>query len=116
MRTWEFDKSGDWTLGMVEGKEELRQSVEHSLYVRLGEWFLDESVGLDRHPTEQKRPIESEVSQEITRAVLQDERIKEVTEVEVKTDLHNRTMQVSFVAKAEDGEVVEIELDRQYRF
>lgn len=113
MRTYEFDKQGDWTLGLIEGADELKQAVEHNLYVRLGEWFLNETVGLSREYFEEKPPSKKRITAELTRAILYDERVKEIVSLDLDYNPRERTLYVDFVINTEEG-VVDGEIDRRF--
>lgn len=113
MRTFEFNDSGDWTLGMVEGIDEVAQAVEHNLRIRLGEWFLNETVGMDREPFQRKNFDEREIVAEVTRTILDEERVNEVTEVNVSYEPRERYMTINFTANTTEG-VIQREIYRQY--
>jgi len=103
MRTFEFDETGDWTLGMVESIDEIRQAVEHNLYIRLGEWFLNESIGMDRAPFERKDYDIREITTEVTRTILEEERIDEVIDIDISHDDRTRLMCIRFTAHTQEG-------------
>lgn len=104
MRTFEFDDSGDWTLEMVSGKDEIVQSVVHSLKTRIKEWFLDESIGLDRSHIESKTYNERLISNDVITTIKQDERVVEVTDLRLDYDRRNRVlgMWVEIIAEIND--------------
>ena len=113
MRTFEFNEHGDWTLGMIEGIDEVAQAVEHNLRIRLGEWFLNETIGMDREPIERKNFNEREIVAEVTRTILDEERVNEVTEVTVRHEPRERYMVINFTANTTEG-VIQREIYRQY--
>lgn len=115
MRTFEFDKEGDWTLDMTEGADELRQAIEHNLYVRLGEWFLNESVGMSRDYFEEKPPNKKRIVAELTRAILYDERVSEVKDIQLDFNRKDRTLDVGFIALTTEG-VIDGEINRRFWF
>lgn len=114
MRTFKFDNKGDWTLGMIEGVDEVAQAVEHNLRIRLGEWFLNETVGMDRTPIERKRFSKREIVAEVTRAILYDDRVREIVSLDVRHEPRERYLIINFKANTTEG-VIQREIYRQYR-
>jgi hypothetical protein len=72
-------KNGDFVL--IEGDEELAQSVKVLLQTSKGEWFLDESFGLDRNSIFSKNFNEEEAKNSIIEVLAQEERIASVEEI-----------------------------------
>lgn len=106
MRAFEFDETGDWTLGMVEGKDEIVQSVKHGFLIRLGEWFLDESIGLDRSFFEDKKVYNKRVvSASLTECALQDDRVLEVISINLEFEPHNRILRAEIELNTTEGEI-----------
>lgn len=106
MRTFEFNRDGDWTLGMVEGQAEVQQSVEHAFKTRLSEWFLDESIGLDRTNIESRDYRERDIADDLRETALQDERVLEVLELKLDFDRRARKLRVwiELLAEVDDKE------------
>lgn len=113
MRTFEFDNEGDWTLDMTEGADELRQAIEHNLYTRLGEWFLNETVGMSRDYFEEKPLNQKRIVAELTRAILYEERVSEVRDIQLDFDRQKRTLGVEFTALTKEG-VINGEINRRF--
>lgn len=92
MRTFEFIDN-DWTLELVESEQEVVQSIEHNLVTRLGEWFLNETVGLERlyeHKVYDMRLVKLA----IVDAIMYDERVKEVTTINTDLNRYTRKLDV----------------------
>lgn len=112
MRTFEFNDKGDWTLGLVEGADEIRQAVEHLLRIGLGEWFLNETIGLDEKPFFRKDYNQREMVAEVTRTIQEEPRVKEVLNVSIDIDKRSRIATVRFTANIEGGGVINGEVNR----
>lgn len=96
------------TLQMVEGDEEIAQSVELTLKTRLGEFTLDEHFGLDRSNIVGKSFDQEEAQYDIINAVTQDERIASVESVEFSYDKETRNLSVHLKMKKEDDQTIEL--------
>ena len=71
-----FDGQGN--LVMVEGEDEIAQSIERVLTTNKGEWFLNLEHGLDYQEIQGKgRDVEG-IKLAITEAILQEGRVSEV--------------------------------------
>lgn len=95
-------------LQMVEGKDEIVQSVERTITTRLGEFFLDTSHGFDYETVQKKRYSEDEIKDAVREAVLQEDRITTVDTVDVVVDRTSRIVTIRFTATGEEtieGEV-----------
>ena len=103
----EFDGSNN--LRMVEGKDEIKQSIRLLLGTAQGEWFLNTEHGIDWHEIlGQKQPNLMEIRAIIIEGLEQEPRIDEVEEVNVELD--DRTLKVKIYMTVE-GEQVEEELE-----
>ena len=98
MRSFEFHEN-DWTLEMIEGEREVVQVIEQNLVTRLGEWFLNETVGLERLYEEKVYDMRL-VKLAIVDAIMYDERVKEVTTIDAELDRYTRKLHVSVVIVA----------------
>lgn len=103
-----FDKFGN--IEMVEGKEEVRQSIERRLTTNLGEWFLNTDFGLEYDKIKGKNKKQEGVELAIRECILQDERISEVIFKDFKIDNKDRSLFVSFNAIANDELIEGIEV------
>ncbi len=102
-----FEK-GD--LAIVEGKDELRQTVYIGLQTNRGEWFLNPEIGIRHAAFVGKKPNDEEMRAEIIRGAMQDERIQSVEDIRIERDLKNRKLIASFRAVAVSGESIEGEV------
>lgn len=105
MKTFEVNDSGDWTLDMIEGDDELMQVIKHLIYERLGEWFLNEDHGFRRDVLEEKRFSESEIVQAIYDAIYQEPRITEIIKVDYNFNRITRKLSISLRLRTEDEEI-----------
>lgn len=102
----EFDRAGK--LVMVDGNEELRQSVRLLISTNLNEWFLDPTLGFDFSTVLVKRPNDELIAGALFQALEQEPRIVRVENIQTDFDGVSRTLRVSFVAVSEQGEEIEI--------
>ncbi|MEK5070497.1 hypothetical protein [Sporosarcina sp. FSL K6-1508] len=105
MKTFEIDEKGDWTLDIIEGDDELIQSIKHLIYERVGEWFLNEDHGFQREVLEEKGYTESEIVQSIYDAIYQEPRVVEIIKVDYNFNRITRLLSLAFRLRTEDGEV-----------
>ncbi len=95
MKAFKLDSKGDLVIEngdfvMVEGNEELTQSLDRILTTNIEEWFLDPVFGLDYKAIQGKgRDVES-IKLAIKEAIYQEERIKsaEITNLYLNEDRH----------------------------
>jgi len=100
-----FDGQGN--LVMVEGKEEIVQSIERILTTNKGEWFLNLEYGLDYQEIQGKgRDIEG-IKLAITEAILQEERVSEVEKIDLSLD-KNRHLKINVTVRLQEGDTLEI--------
>ncbi|ODB61368.1 DUF2634 domain-containing protein [Paenibacillus polymyxa] len=103
----EFDSKGE--LVMIEGDEELAQCCRVGLGTNEGEWFLNPEIGLAFRLFLGKRASEEEMRNELTRALLQEERIESVDDVTFSVDRAARLLTVTFKATGTSGEIIQQE-------
>ena len=99
-----FEK-GD--LVMVEGADELRQTVYIGMQTNQGEWFLNPEVGIRHSAFVGKKPNDEEMRAEIIRGAMQDERIQSVEDIRIERDTRSRGLTATFRAIAVSGETIE---------
>lgn len=92
---------------MVEGTEELMQSVERTLTTNINEWFLNLDFGLDYRSIRGKGKDLESIKLEIADTIYQDERVTEVDITDISVD-DSRCLKVNGTIK--DIEGVEIQL------
>ena len=117
MKTLKVDKNGDLVfdkhkeLEMVEGGDEICQSIERTLTTRMGEWFLNVNFGLDHeHLVNVKRLNLDMARSAIYEAIMQEPRVSEVIDIILDPDYQRRVMKITFKARADDGTTVEGEV------
>lgn len=99
---------------MVEGTEELMQSIERGLTTNTEEWFLNLEFGLDHRAVRGKGKGLEDIKLEIMETIYQDERIQaiDITNIEVDS---NRSLIIEGMVTDIEGvgiplqEVVEFE-------
>ncbi|MCY9197368.1 DUF2634 domain-containing protein [Bacillus atrophaeus] len=95
-------------LQMVEGDAELAQSVEMILKTSMGEFELDEHVGLDRSSILRKQFDQEEAQYDIIDAISQEERIASVESLSFSINKESRNLSVHVKMAKEDEETIEI--------
>lgn len=112
MKTFKLDDNGDLViengnLVMVEGKEELRQSIERILSTNINEWFLNANFGLDYEAIQGKGKSKESIKLAIAEAIYQDSRI---VEVDIKDIIirHDRKLEVLGTAAGVNGSAVDL--------
>lgn len=101
-----INKSGN--LEMVDGKDEVAQSVEMILTTNEGEWFLNEEFGLDYDTLTSKGQTPKDIKYLIREAVYKDERIEEVVFTKLDIDSSKRHIDVALKLKTDDNQVLEL--------
>lgn len=99
---------------MLDGDEELSQSVRLLLQTQKEEFFLDEDHGLSRDNIQGKEADQDAAADDIIEAVSQEYRIESVEDIVFEDDRKNRSRTVTLTLQKEDGEtltVEEVELD-----
>ncbi len=108
MRDFLLDENGDLVLqnGIlqeVEGEKQLRQKMSMLLRSALGDWFLDETEGLDLSVVLQKKPNEDAVRDEVGRVLLPLFQIVQFSSFEMST--LGRTLHIHFELATENGTI-----------
>ncbi|GGC97949.1 DUF2634 domain-containing protein [Enterococcus wangshanyuanii] len=94
-------------LQLVDGEDELAQSVLLILSIRLGEFFLEDELGLSHENMLAKNFNEEYLSQDIVWAITdQEPRVASVNEVEIIKN--NRDLSVRVRMIAADGREIEV--------
>ncbi len=102
-----FDENGE--LEMVSGDEEFAQNLGMILKTSLGEFDLDETIGLDRSNILTKGFDEEQARYDIVEALMQEDRVEEVSEITFKQDKENRTLSVDLEIVKADGSTTNVE-------
>lgn len=103
-----FDASGN--LEMVDGKDEIAQSVEMILTANKGEWFMNEEFGLDYSEITDKLKTKKDIEFALREAIFQEERIEEVEFRRVDIDHARRKLIVDLEVRTVDNEVIRSEV------
>lgn len=100
-----FDGQND--LAMIEGRDEEVQTIERILTTNKGEWFLNMEHGLDYWAILGKGRDKESIKLAIIEAIMQEERVERVEEIDVKID-ESRHMKVYCKVKMKLGDTLEI--------
>jgi hypothetical protein len=91
-------------LVLIEGQEEIKQHLEQRLRAFLGEWFLDQSIGLPYFDDIlKKNVISSEVESIFINEILSTPGVVRLLSFELTLDKGLRQLQLSFLAETIDG-------------
>lgn len=94
-------------LVMIDDPDELAQEVEITLQTNRGEWFLDESRGLNFEAILRKKPNPDELRQEIAATLGQIERINRLESLSVEFDSKTRSVAINLHATGSAGVTIE---------
>lgn len=86
-------ENGDFKI--VENEEEVAQCIEISMKTNLGEWFLNESIGMEQNRLLEKTSNE-EARAEVMRMLSQEERIEVINYIEIKNNKKTRIRAIFF--------------------
>lgn len=100
-----FDSGGE--LSMIEGMDEIAQSLFIIVQTRLGEFYLDETVGTDQSALLAKQFDEDAAHDAIVEALMEDDRVEEITDIELTQT--GRTLNVSFMVQTTTGDPVTVD-------
>ncbi|MFT8928537.1 MAG: DUF2634 domain-containing protein [Sporolactobacillus sp.] len=100
-----FDSGGE--LSMIEGMDEIAQSLFIIVQTRLGEFYLDETVGTDQSALLAKQFDEDAAHDAIVEALMEDDRVEEITDIEFTQT--GRTLNVSFMVQTTTGDPVTVD-------
>lgn len=92
-------ENGDFVY--TEGLEEIGQAIERNITTRLTEFFLNEPLGTDYETLTRKGASSEEIKNVLTDAILFDERVLSITEIDVI--IKERNLTCNFVAVTTDG-------------
>lgn len=96
-------------LVMIDGDDELLQSLRIGLNTNRGEWFLNPDLGIDFSLYVGKNPNEEEMRSDLSDGILQESRVDSVDEITFERDLSSRQQTISFKATKKTGEVITME-------
>jgi hypothetical protein len=92
---------------MVEGDEELAQSLRTVFQTRKEEWFLNSEHGLDRSPLLVKKFDEVLAADAIAEATVQEERVQRIENISFKREGRSLMVDATFIK--EDGQPLQLE-------
>lgn len=102
-----FDSNKE--LEMVSDDEEFCQSLEMIVKIVLGEFFLDETVGLRRDNILTKQFDEELAHADLVEALMQEDRVGEVSDITFTLDKEKRSLAVDITVIKTDGSTVSLE-------
>lgn len=93
-------------LYFVDGPDAVRQFVLRRLRMFLGEWFLDETLGVPYHDRIfVKNPDPDLIGSELKKCIIQTPGVVELTSFSYDYDSLARTFAVTFEARSDDGPI-----------
>lgn len=110
MKVFKVDDKGDLIiengdLVMIDGDEEIAQSMERRLSTNKNEWFLDLYFGLDYEAIRGKGVTRDKTELAITEAIYQDERIEDAALIVNEVDNGSRLSDMKVIAKVGDTDI-----------
>ena len=110
MKAFKVDDKGDLIiengdLVMIDGDEEIAQSMERRLSTNKNEWFLDLDFGLDYEAIRGKGVTRDRVELAITEAIYQDERIEDAALIVNEVDNGSRLSNIKVIARVGDTDI-----------
>lgn len=96
--------NGLGNIEMISGKDEEVQSIERILTTNTGEWFLNQFHGLNYDEIRGKSKEIASIKLAFIEAISQDYRVREVTDIDIKTLRKTRELKVSFKYSTFDEE------------
>lgn len=94
-------------LVMVEGEDEIAQSIERVLTTNKGEWFLNLEHGLDYKAITGKGKDKESVKLAIIEAIMQEYRVDVVEEIDIKID-KNRHIKINAKGRRKSGDTLDL--------
>lgn len=101
----EFDGSNN--IKMVDGDEELIQSIWMIISTNVGEWFLNPEHGFDRAAVRGKKVDYNITTETLYAAILQEDRISSVDDIQFTFDPVKRELSIDFTCTKTDGQQIE---------
>lgn len=98
---------GQNNLVMVEGEDEIVQSIRLLLGTNTGEWFLNPQHGLVYEHLQVKVPDMERIRAEVMLALDQEPRISEVEDLQIDFDRQSRMLTICFRTTTQNGDVIE---------
>lgn len=96
-------------LQLTEGAELKRQTAECNLNTKIGEWFMNDELGMDFYAILGKKEIDNDVIRGvILDALLQVDETFKIDKLSTTYDKRNRKLKIECTAVTADGEVVEL--------
>lgn len=93
-------ENGDFQI--IQGVEEVQQSLTISLSTNLSEWFLNREFGLDFSVLFEK-PTDEQIRSEIMRVIAQEDRVEAVDELIINQNRKQRKLEVKYTIRLIDG-------------
>lgn len=109
MESLKLEADGDISFEMISGEAELAQCCRILLGTNKGEWFLNPDSGIDYALLTGKDLNETQLHDELTASLLQEDRIRSVDDVSFSIDTQRRTLSASFSATGVDGGSVSLQ-------
>jgi hypothetical protein len=100
MRTRRIDENNDWTFGAgrqsyASQSEAVAQKVKTRLQLFLGDWFLDETVGIDWITEMSSRSQTSKILSDAKNCILQTEGVRSLDSFDYDRDPKTRKLTIT---------------------
>lgn len=93
-------------LMLIDGVDEIAQSIERILTTNIREWFLNIDFGLDYSKIKGKGKSKESIKLAVREAVFQDDRVEEIEFQKVEINTKQRSLNIVFNIVL-DGETIE---------
>lgn len=98
---------GQNDISMVEGIDEIAQSIQRVLSTNINEWFLNIFHGLDYGSIQGRGKDIEGIKLVITEAIHQEVRVEEIEFINVDIDSSTRKLKVDFRVMLFNGDIIE---------
>ncbi|MCA0980246.1 DUF2634 domain-containing protein [Exiguobacterium aestuarii] len=102
---WENDVS------LVDGKEEVAQSLLNAVGTNIGEFQLEPDMGIEFFNILGKGVTKEDIQAEVFAGLSQEERVETVDEISVSIDSLERKTSIDFTVTTVEGDIIESEVD-----
>jgi hypothetical protein len=100
-----FDGQND--LVMIDEEDEVVQCIDRAITTQLEEWFLDPEHGLQYKYIRGKNVDLDRAKLELTKAIMQEDRVERVDNIDIAIDIQTRTATIAFKCTLKDGTTIQ---------
>lgn len=97
---------GQNNLAMIDGVDEVVQSIDRIITTQLKEWFLDPESGLEYGYIRGKNDLDR-AKLELNKAIMQEDRVERVDNIDIAMDIQTRKATITFKCTLKDGTTIQ---------